>query len=220
MSTPLGTVRKSLYDTDFVDWAARTADLLRRGRLDELDLKNVAEEIEDLGKSERSAVRSQLRRMLVHVVKSRIQPERSGAIWRGSVASARTEILDHFGDSPSLRKHTEINLQRIHREAVELALVETNVAAHEANPHIPEECPYTPGDPARRRLPDGLPVLRGRFHHRFLYPLFSQPVSQQTQGARARAELPPLKPELAHFGCVRDHYRQHLLVYVDARYLV
>src|SRR5580658_6885656 len=161
MSTPLGTVRKSLYDTDFVEWSTRTADLLRRGRLAGLDLENVAEEIEDLGKSERSAVRSQLRRMLVHLVKSRIQPERSGAIWRGSVASARTEILDHFGDSPSLRKHTEINLQRIHREAVELALVETNLAAHEANPHIPEECPYTPGDPARRRLPHGLPVLRG-----------------------------------------------------------
>src|SRR5580658_7450631 len=99
MSTPLGTERKSLYDTDFVEWSTRTADLLRRGRLAGLDLENVAEEIEDLGKSERSAVRSQLRRMLLHLVKSRIQPERSGAIWRGSVASARTEILDHFGDS-------------------------------------------------------------------------------------------------------------------------
>ena len=143
MSAPLGTVRKSLYDTDFVEWSARTADLLRRGRLTGLDLQNVAEEIEDLGKSERSAVRSQLRRMLVHLVKSRIQPERSGASWRGSVASARTEILDHFADSPSLRKHAEVSLQRIYREAVELALVETNLAGHDANPDIPEECPYT-----------------------------------------------------------------------------
>jgi hypothetical protein len=139
----MGTSTKSLYETDFVEWSARMADLLRRGRLSELDLANVAEEIEDLGKSERSAVRSQLRRMLVHLLKSRIQPERSGASWRGSVASARTEILDHFADSPSLRKHAETNLQRIYREAVELALVETNLDGHAANPDIPEECPYT-----------------------------------------------------------------------------
>jgi len=139
----MATSTKSLYDIDFVEWATRTADLLRQGRFAELDLENVVEEIEDLGKSERSAVRSQLRRMLVHLLKSRIQPERSGASWRASVASARTEILDHFGDSPSLRKHAESNLRRIYREAVELALVETNLAGPTANPDIPEECPYT-----------------------------------------------------------------------------
>jgi hypothetical protein len=139
----MGTSTKSLYETDFVEWTARAASLLRQGRLADLDLEIVAEEIEDLGKSERSAVRSQLRRMLVHLLKSRIQPERAGASWRGSVASARTEILDHFGDSPSLRKHAEVNLQRIYREAVELALVETNLAGHTVNPDIPEECPWT-----------------------------------------------------------------------------
>lgn len=138
----MSSVTKTLYDSDFAAWTARTADLLRRGHFAEVDLQNVAEEIEDLGKSERSAVRSQLRRMLVHLVKSRIQPERSGASWRASVAGARAEILDHFGDSPSLRKHAEANLQRIYREAVELALVETNLAGH-ADPDLPEECPYT-----------------------------------------------------------------------------
>ena len=139
----MGTSTKSLYDTDFVEWVTCTSEQLRRGRLAGLDLERVAEEIEDLGKSERPTVRSQLRRMLVHLVKARIQPERSGASWRGSVAGARTEILDRFGDSPSLRKHAEASLQRIYREAVELALVETNHAGRGANPDIPEECPYT-----------------------------------------------------------------------------
>jgi hypothetical protein len=55
----MSTAQKNLYDTDFAEWAGRTADLLRGGRLAEVDLQNVAEEIEDLGKSERSAVRSQ-----------------------------------------------------------------------------------------------------------------------------------------------------------------
>ena len=139
----MGTSTKSLYDTDFAEWTRRTAGQLRRGRPAEVDLEHVAQEIEDLGKGERSAVRSQLRRMLVHLMKARIQPERAGASWRGSVANARIEILDHFGDSPSLRKHAESNLQRIYREAVELALVETNLDGRVANPDIPEECPYT-----------------------------------------------------------------------------
>jgi hypothetical protein len=85
---------------------------------------------------------SQLRRVLVHLLKARIQPERAGATWRSSVASARIEILDHSGDSPSLRKHAEDSLQRIYREAVELALAETNLAGSAANADIPKECPY------------------------------------------------------------------------------
>jgi Domain of unknown function DUF29 len=107
----MGASTKSLYDTDFVEWAKHTADLLRRGRVADLDLQEVEEESEGLGKSERSA-------------------------------SARKEILDHFGDSPSLWKHAGNNLQRLYREAVGLALVETNLAGHAANPDIPEECPY------------------------------------------------------------------------------
>ena len=71
----MGVTTRTLYDRDFVEWTARTAGLLREGRLDEVDLENLAEEIETLGRSERSAVRSQLRRMLVHLVKLSIQPE-------------------------------------------------------------------------------------------------------------------------------------------------
>jgi hypothetical protein len=58
------------------------------------------------------------------------------------VAGARTEILAHFGDSPILRRRSEANPQRVYREAMELALVETKLAGGVANPDIPEECPY------------------------------------------------------------------------------
>jgi hypothetical protein len=139
----MGATTKTLYDTDFVEWTARTAELLRQGRFDEVDLEHVVEEIEDLGRSERLAMRSQLRRMLAHLIKMRIQPERAGASWRGSVASARIEILDRITDSPSLRRHAETSLPRLYREAVELALAETNLAAHAKELDIPAKCPYT-----------------------------------------------------------------------------
>jgi Domain of unknown function DUF29 len=103
----------------------------------------VAEEIEDLGRSERLAVRSQLRRMLTHLIKMRIQAERAGVSWRGSILNARIEILDHIADSPSLRRHAETNLQRIYREAIELALAETNLAARAKELDIPAKCPHS-----------------------------------------------------------------------------
>ena len=69
----MGTTTKTLYDTDFVEWADQTAALVRAGRFNEVDVENLAEEIEGLGKSERKAVRSQLRRMLMHLIKQQIR---------------------------------------------------------------------------------------------------------------------------------------------------
>jgi hypothetical protein len=132
---------KTLYDTDFAEWSSQTAGMLRAGRLEELDLENVAEEIESLGKSEHAAVRSQIKRLLMHKVKQMIQPERDGTSWRLSIADARQVILDHIKDSPSLRKYLRDNLQRFYRDGVELALIETELTA--AADSVPKECPWS-----------------------------------------------------------------------------
>src|SRR5215468_6367608 len=100
----------SLYDADFVVWTAHMAELLRAGRLDELDIEHLAEEIEDLGKRDRKAVRSQLGRMLMHVIKQKMQPERDGSSWRASIIHARREIRMDIKDSPSLRRDLENHL--------------------------------------------------------------------------------------------------------------
>ena len=94
----MGAATKTLYETDFVEWAQRTAELLRSGRLGEADLEHAADEIEDLGRGERSAVASRLQRMLMPLVKQRIQPERDGASWRRSIAEGRAEIAYRFDD--------------------------------------------------------------------------------------------------------------------------
>ena len=135
----MGTATKTLYDTDFAEWASHTARLLRAGRMLEVDLEHVAEEIEDLGKSERSAIESQLRRLLLHKLKQLIQPERDGVSWRVSIVDARREIRDRIAASPSLRPHLQQNLQKVYQDAVELAVTETEVEHAE----IPEKCPWT-----------------------------------------------------------------------------
>jgi len=61
--------------TDFNLWIQQTAQLLREHRWQEIDLENLIEEVEDLGKSERRAITSQLIRLLLHLLKWQYQPQ-------------------------------------------------------------------------------------------------------------------------------------------------
>ena len=135
----MGTTTKTLYDTDFVEWTAYTAGLLRAGRLDDVDLEHVAEEIEDLGKSHQHAVLSHLSRLLKHQIKRKIQPERDGSSWRHSVTTSRERIEYKIADSPSLRLLLEHNLQRVYHRAIQDALFETGLKSMD----LPQQCPDT-----------------------------------------------------------------------------
>ena len=110
-----------------MEWTAHTAALLREGRLDDVDLEHVAEEIEDLGKRDRHTVLLQLLRLLKHQIKRKIQPERDGSSWRSSVTTSREKIELRIADSPSLRRLLEKNLQKTYRRAIKDALFETGL---------------------------------------------------------------------------------------------
>ena len=73
VSTPLPAL--SLYDKDFHAWLFQTADLLRQGRLAEIDAAHVAEELEDMGKRERRALESHIRNVTLYLLKWRYQSE-------------------------------------------------------------------------------------------------------------------------------------------------
>src|SRR4051794_9481498 len=116
--TSTGSVAKTLYDTDFAEWSRRTAALIRAGRFTEIEVENVAEEIEDLGKGERSAVWSHLNRLLLHKIKQIIQPERDCSSWQVSIASSRQTIERLIKTSPSLRPYLQQILQETYEEAL------------------------------------------------------------------------------------------------------
>jgi Domain of unknown function DUF29 len=139
----MGALTKTLYDTDFVVWADRTAELLRQGKFDEVDLEHLIEEVENLAKSDRRAVRSQLGRLIMHLVKLRIQPERETSGWRSSIVDARRQINALIEDSPSLLHHLEQTLERNYAGAVKDALDETGLASRRGKIKIPEACPFT-----------------------------------------------------------------------------
>lgn len=68
----------ALYEEDFYAWTKNQAAALRRLAAQRwngpLDLANLAEEVEDLGKTERNAVRSRLRRIIEHGLKLEHSP--------------------------------------------------------------------------------------------------------------------------------------------------
>jgi hypothetical protein len=100
----------ALYDEDFVRWTEEQAAALRRGKGSNLplDWENLAEEIESLGKSDRRELRSQITRILRHLLKLEVSPAKEPrAGWRATVDEARTEIEGILEDSPSLRREVD-----------------------------------------------------------------------------------------------------------------
>ena len=99
-----------LYDRDFFLWTQEQATALRAVKDSNLplDWDNLAEEIESLGKSDRRELRSQIRRIMRHLLKLEISPAldpRGG--WCSTIADSRSEIEDVLQDSPSLGREVD-----------------------------------------------------------------------------------------------------------------
>lgn len=69
------------HDKDFYAWTKETVQLLREGRINEVDIKNIAEEIEDMGNSNKRGVVSQLSRLIAHLLKWEYQPALRSNSW-------------------------------------------------------------------------------------------------------------------------------------------
>ncbi|NJK56730.1 MAG: DUF29 domain-containing protein [Pleurocapsa sp. SU_5_0] len=127
------------YLTDFNSWISQTAQLLREHRWHEIDLPNLIEEVEDLGKSERRGITSQLIRLLLHLLKWQYQPQRRSDSWLDSITDARTQIELAIEDSPSLRSYPSEQLEESYHRARRQAARQTSIEISV----FPETCPYS-----------------------------------------------------------------------------
>jgi hypothetical protein len=131
-----------LYDTDTVLWAERQADLLRRVAAgervnDQVDWKNVVEEIEDVARRDRDRVFGQLVTLCQHLLKWRFQPEMRSGSWRGSVVGARDRIAKLLRDSPSLAAYPASVLAEAYPPGRRKAEAETGLS------DLPASCPWS-----------------------------------------------------------------------------
>jgi hypothetical protein len=95
----------TLYNQDFYAWTQRQVELLRSGRLGELDVENLIEEIESLGRQERQALRNRLGVLLGHLLKWHYQPEARSKSWLYTIKEQRQEIQRHLQENPSLKSY-------------------------------------------------------------------------------------------------------------------
>jgi hypothetical protein len=114
-----------LYDEDFVRWTEEQAALLRRAKTAginlPLDWDNLAEEIDSLGRSDRRELRSQITRILHHLLKLEASPAAEPRGWQNTIQQARDEIEALLEDSPSLRNEVEGIIAKQIRVATKLA---------------------------------------------------------------------------------------------------
>ena len=128
-----------LYERDFYLWIEEQAVLLREGRLERLDVANLLEEIEDMGRREKKGVKNNLIVVLTHLLKYQFQSDQRSNSWRGSILEHRRRLRDDFEDSPSLRPHAADVFSRAYEDAREQASTETGLPLHA----FPESSPYS-----------------------------------------------------------------------------
>lgn len=92
------------YDQDVIAWANEQARLLRAGHFDRLDIEHLAEEIEDVGKSEQRELASRVSVLLAHLLKWQFQPARRSRSWGATIRVQRDGLARRLQRTPSLRR--------------------------------------------------------------------------------------------------------------------
>ena len=139
MTKELEANREGLYKTDYLKWIQTTVEQLRVKDYSSIDWENLIEEIEDMGRSERRSLESNLIVVLTHLLKWQCQPEFRSGSWKGSIVEHRRRIRKALKESPSLKPYLEEVLAECYLDAVEQASAETELPVET----FPQECPYT-----------------------------------------------------------------------------
>ena len=142
MTTQLSstTDTPNLYNRDYYLWLSHTAQLIKEGKFSELDAANLIEEIEDMGRSEKRAIKSNLVVVLLHLLKYKYQPENRSNSWKSSIREHRRRLRDDFQTSPSLKRYFEEVFDECYQDGREQAADETGLPLDT----FPLESTFTP----------------------------------------------------------------------------
>ena len=130
----------SSYDGDIIAWANEQAKLLRAGLFSQLDIEHLAEEIEDVGKSEQRELENRMAVLLAHLLKWQHKPERQGNSWQRTIKDQRDRIARRIQKTPSLKTDLDdIEWWRgVWADALDIAVKETGLLYDD----FPESCSW------------------------------------------------------------------------------
>ena len=129
----------NLYETDFYQWTVEQSQLLALGKWDSLDLVNLVEEIESLGKQQKQELRNRLGVLIGHLLKWQYQPEKQSKSWRSTIREQRREAKLIISENPSLKSYIEEAIRLGTSQGLDLVVRETQLDYQD----LPEECPYS-----------------------------------------------------------------------------
>jgi Domain of unknown function DUF29 len=140
-AAPSGRSATTFYDKDVILWSQEQARLLRARRFAQLDIEHLADEIEDVGKSEKRELASRMAVLLAHLLEWRSQPENRSKSWGATIVVQRKRIALALKETPSLKSVMRDRdwQEGVWLDAVTQAQKETGFAEHE----LSAACPWT-----------------------------------------------------------------------------
>jgi hypothetical protein len=126
------------YDKDFYAWITHNAALIRQGKFSEIDAEHVAEELEDMGKSNKRELLSRLSVLIAHLLKWQFQSKKHSRSWKYTIKEQRFEILDLLKESPSLKYELRDHLTKTYKKAILIAAREMKISEEK----LPLSCPF------------------------------------------------------------------------------
>lgn len=133
------TAITSLYDQDFYLWLQTTINVLKQGKFAEVDLENLLEELESMGRGEKNTLKINLKVLLMHLLKYKYQWKKRTNSWVYTIREHRQRLRDTFKTSPSLYRFFEDIFNESYQDARELAADETGLSIN----LFPPESPFT-----------------------------------------------------------------------------
>ncbi|MGK7933797.1 MAG: DUF29 domain-containing protein [Microcystaceae cyanobacterium] len=129
---------KELYEIDDYLWIQETVNRLKAKRLTELDLENLIEELEDLGKEKRHQVESLLEQIICHLLLLEYwsnERERNKRHWQAEILSFRIQLNKRL--TTNFRNYLQDNLSNIYNDCRDYVKIKSGLD------NFPENCPYT-----------------------------------------------------------------------------
>ena len=125
------------YEDDVYAWAFEQAQLLRLGRFSEVDLPNVIEEIESLGREVRELIADAYRDLIAKLLEWEAQPSSRTRENARAILNARIMIEEEEGEARTLREGAERIIENVYPQAVRLAAGATDANAMISRPNVP-----------------------------------------------------------------------------------
>jgi hypothetical protein len=113
------------YESDFALWVHDQAAALRDGRFADVDVANVAEELEALVSSNRREIIRRLTLVAMHLLKLEFQPAKETRSWRKTIRVQARDVEEILADSLSLRRELPAFIAKAYANARKDAAGET-----------------------------------------------------------------------------------------------